>query len=171
MITECNGGCLIISDGVLPLTTASSCWTRPPRVGSSSRWSRATRGDPSTVSSWRPGVGGVGRETEIVVKNVGKGADGRGVDKVKHGRAWSSRQGWATNTNKYSLWFHSTGVQTCFHCYCISGTNTVGGIFTVAILWMKSWQEQRSSPAFPSVLLFSRHNNYCCYPLIPGKKK
>lgn len=174
-------GCLINFDGALkfgsclwPSATASSCWTRPPRVGSSSRWNRATRGGPSTASSWRPE-----REREnggeIDMWGKGRGADGRGAVNVKHGRArqslhWHSRQGQATNTNKYQplLSFHWSA--NLFSPLLHLGTNTVGGIFTATILWMKSWQEQRSSPAFPSVLLFARHNNYCCY-LISSRVK
>lgn len=34
----------------------------------------------------------------------------------------------------------------------------------MAILWMKSRQEQRNPLAFPSVSVFLRHNNCCCYP-------
>lgn len=105
------------------------------------------------------------RDWEGLMEQVQTMWGAKGPVKFGSGTADKAKQQTLINT---SLWFHFTGVKTCFRCYCIPGTNTMGGTFTAAILWMKSWQEQKSSPAFPSELLFA----ILLLPhLIPGKKE
>lgn len=80
-----------------------------------------------------------------MVKYVGEGegADGRGAGDLRHGRArqsllWHSRQGRATNTNKYQplVSFHWSA--NLFSPLLHFGDKDGGRIFTAAILWMKS---------------------------------
>ena len=170
-----------------PSTIASSCWTRLPRVGSSSRRSRGTSGGPSTVSSSLPGDDWARERSKSEQKKGWKGEVGiddregsggkwgrhkkkRLRDGVAEGCFFTWQTGPNDNTNNTSLWLHFMCVQTCFDWYCIFSQHTLRETSAAAILWMKSRQEQRSPPAFPSVSVSLRHNNCCCYPLSPVRK-
>lgn len=85
-----------------------------------------------------------------MVKYVGEG-EGRGL--TEEGRAmWGTEgpvkvcSGTADKAERQtlintSLWFHFTGVQTCFCLYCISGTKTVGGFL---LLQYYGWNLDKS---------------------------
>lgn len=164
----CRNRCSSISFGGLlfysslwPTMTASSCWTRLPKVGSSSRWSRGTSGGPSTApnslpvsrtedwkrtrSEWGTGEAWERREGGLL--------DGHVVMKVEKQKAeaWSQRADrrcdgqaeWQTLINT-SLWLHFMWLQTCFDCYCISPTDIAGDICSGNIMDEISTRAEKS---------------------------
>lgn len=151
-------GGLCFFSSLWPSAIVSFGCTRHPQAGFSSLWSRGTTGGPSTVSSSRPD-GGMAEWTRKGFKckrqkKRGEASWMRGTDRQAE---------WQTLINT-SLWLHFTGVQTWIPVIAFH-QQTLWKTFAATILWMKSRKEQKSLLVFPSVSVFLRHNNCCCYPL------